>query len=82
MGVDLWIPHYEFLYGHLSSDEMDFVMERFSQCDDGTYSIDDNKISDLENEMSNKEIVKFGSLLDALYEGLSKEHGYLAVQMS
>ena len=82
MGADLWIPHYTFLYGHLSSKEIDFVMEHLSECDDGTWSLNDNDLMEIEGDISSGEKEDFKNLLNALKEGLKEGYGDLAVQIS
>ena len=82
MGVDLWIPHYNFLYGHLSSKEIDFIMGHLSECDDGTYSLNDDDLIEIEKDMSSREKEEVKNLLDALKEGLKEGYGDLAVQIA
>ena len=81
MGIDLWIPHYENLYGHLSSNEVDFVTRELSECDDGSYFLNDNNMTKIENGMSGKEKEEFKDLLNALKDGLKKKDGFLNVEI-
>ena len=81
MGVDLWIPHYDNLYGHLSSNEIDFVTRKLSECDDGSYFLNYKNLTQIEKEMSNGEKEEFEDLLNALKDGLKKEDGFLEVEI-
>ena len=81
MGIDLWIPHYENLYGHLSGNEVDFVTSKLSECDDGSYFLNDKNLTYIEKEMSNEEKEEFEDLLNALKDGLKKEDGSLTVEI-
>jgi hypothetical protein len=81
MGIDLWIPRYEYLYGHLSLKEIDFVTTHLSECDDGSYAINNDDLSELEKELTDEEKEGVEDLMDAIREELKKENGSLAVQI-
>lgn len=77
MGTDLWLVRWEYLYDHLSSEEIDFIIGRFAPMDQGGgYAVDKETL----DEISKEEQEKFKDLIEALKKAIEKE-GEDAIQV-
>ena len=79
--ASLWLSKYEQMCHSLSRDEIELVEDRFAECDDGCYAINNDMMAEIEGDISNEEKEKLSSMLSVLKETLEKEGGYLAVRI-
>ena len=75
MGVDIWIPRYDYMYGHLTENEIDFIDDHWDMKDDETYYIETDDLVEIEENLPSEKKNKFKDLLSALRKQADKEGG-------
>jgi len=81
MGTDVWIVHWKWLYGHLNSDEIDFIVQNFNESDDSTYGVSKEELEEVKAGLTAEERSKFVNLLDAIEQGLKEEGDCMSISV-